>query len=502
MKKKHYFYLLLCTFNAFAHDNFQGEEVLLMSYDTGNDLLTHSTPFYNQFTYMKPSNSISGLFFSHSIDIDDNTLVSGTPGDSSGATGVNGDDNDISKAQSGAAFIFFNFNNGWSQQAYVKASNTDMQDFFGHSVAIDADTVVVGARGEDGSSAGVNGSNDNLSGNSGAVYVFHRGSNELWSQEAYIKASNTNISDQFGWSVSIDGNTLAVGATGEDSNSSGVNGDQLDNSLSNAGAVYIFSKVNGTWSQEAYIKSPTPRVSGEFGSVVSLKDDLLVVGGRFDPHVFVYAKDVSGIWNYQQALTGTRTMSIDEFGASIDISTGRIAVGAPSEGSDATGINGDENNENARFSGAAYTFIKNSADMWVQESFIKASNTEGADSFGSSVSLNNNQLLVGSSLEDSGATGIGGNQNNNTTTDSGSAYLFSFDNAWSQDLYIKASNTGQQDEFGGNVALSDNYMAVGSFNERSKATGINGNQSDDSGRQIGAIYLYRSDVIFKNSFGQ
>jgi hypothetical protein len=95
---------------------------------------------------------------------------------------------------------------------------------------------------EASNATGVNGvETDNSASFSGAVYVFTR-SGASWTQQAYVKASNTGADDQFGWSVALsaDGNTLAVGAVGEDSNAMGVNGDQTNNSASYSGAVYLY----------------------------------------------------------------------------------------------------------------------------------------------------------------------------------------------------------------------------------------------------------------------
>jgi len=91
----------------------------------------------------------------------------------------------------------------------------------------------VGARGEDSAATGINGDQaDNSVSFAGAVYVFTR-SGSTWSQLSYIKASNTEATDELG-------STLAVGARGEDSAATGINGDQADNSAQDAGAVYLY----------------------------------------------------------------------------------------------------------------------------------------------------------------------------------------------------------------------------------------------------------------------
>ena len=109
-----------------------------------------------------------------------------------------------------------------AQQAYLKASNTGAFDQFGYSVAVSGDTVVVGASGEASSTTGVNSTPNESAGLSGAAYVFTR-SGTIWTQQAYLKASNTGVGDQFGISVAVSGDTVVVGASGEDSSTTGVN---------------------------------------------------------------------------------------------------------------------------------------------------------------------------------------------------------------------------------------------------------------------------------------
>ena len=105
--------------------------------------------------------------------ISDDTLVVGAYGEDSGATGVGGDESDDSAPSAGAAYVFVRSGATWSQQAYLKASNTGSSDYFGRSVAISDDTLVVGAYGEDSGATGVGGDESDDSANySGAAYVF------------------------------------------------------------------------------------------------------------------------------------------------------------------------------------------------------------------------------------------------------------------------------------------------------------------------------------------
>jgi hypothetical protein len=174
--------------------------------------------------------------------------VVGAPKEASNATGVNGDQSDDRASDAGAAYVFVRAGTNWIQQAYLKASNTgggiiDFGDLFGLNVAISGDTIVVGAIAEDASVTGINGDGSNNSAeDSGAGYVFVR-SGTNWTQQAYLKASNTGTDDTFGAAVAVSGDTVVIGAIKEESNATGVNGNQNDNSYSRPGAAYVFAGI-------------------------------------------------------------------------------------------------------------------------------------------------------------------------------------------------------------------------------------------------------------------
>lgn len=164
----------------------------------------------------------------------------GATGEESGSTGIDGNQSDNSANYAGAAYVFARSSGMWNQQAYLKASNTGQFDYFGQSVSVSGDTVVVGANGEDSYGLGVNDDgSDDFASSAGAAYVFRR-SGETWGQLAYLKASNTETGDEFGWSVSISDDIVIVGAWNEDSGATGINGDEHDESATDAGAAYAF----------------------------------------------------------------------------------------------------------------------------------------------------------------------------------------------------------------------------------------------------------------------
>ena len=407
-------------------------------------VFTRNGSTWSQQALIKPLNIDSNDHFGTSLAISGDTLVVGAPWESSSAVGVNGDDTDNSSPGSGAVYVFTRSGSTWTQQAYLKASRNNSSQQFGHSVAYDGNTIVVGAPYEPSSATGINGDETDMSADqAGAAYIF-TGSGSSWTQQAYVKASNTEAYDMFGMTVGISGDTVVVGATGEGSSATGVDGNQADNALVNAGAAYVFTRSDTTWTQQAYLKASNPD-------------------------------------------------NDDEFAGAISISADTIAIGALGEDSDATGINGDQASESSDGAGAVYIFTR-SGSTWSQQAYVKASNTTtgGVNGyFGNSVAILGNRLAVGANVEASSATGIDGNQTNTAAPASGAVYLFTWDGSnWIQQNYLKASNTNQLDQFGSSVALTTDTVVVGAMGEDSNATGINGNQADNSSISAGAAYVF------------
>ena len=140
-----------------------------------------------------------------------------------------------------------------------------------------SDTIVVSSPLDDSSAVGVNGPQNNDRPGSGAAYVFRRSGTD-WSQEAFLKASNPDEQDIFGRSVAISGDTIVVGADSEDSNASGVDGLQNDNTLLSSGAAYVFARNGSTWTQQAYLKASNSGFSDTFGDPVAISGDVIVIG--------------------------------------------------------------------------------------------------------------------------------------------------------------------------------------------------------------------------------
>ncbi|MDB6024228.1 MAG: Integrin alpha beta-propellor repeat protein [Verrucomicrobiales bacterium] len=394
-----------------------------------------------QQAYLKASNTGAGDHFAETVAISGDTIVIGAHAEDSNATGVNGDQSNNSAASAGVAYVFVRNGTNWTQQTYLKASNTGGSDFFGISVAISGDTIVVGAALEASNATGVNGdqSNNSLS-FAGAAYVFVRnGSN--WTQQAYLKASNTGASDLFGNRVAISGDTIVVGANAESSAAPGVNGNQADNSVGSSGAAYIFVRSGTNWSQQAYLKASNPGAGDHFGFPVAVSGDT-------------------------------------------------VAVAANEEDSDGVGVNGNQANNNAANSGAVYVFTRIGTN-WSQQAYLKASNAGANDRFGYSIAVTGDTLAIAAVSESSNANGVNGNENDNSLSASGAAYVFVRSGTnWSQQAYLKASNPDVNDSFGNSIGLSSDTVVIGAPNESSNATGVNGDQSNNSSSVSGAAYVF------------
>jgi hypothetical protein len=174
---------------------------------------------------------------------DEDSTTKGVDVVESGHSGEVGAEDDRS---SGAGYLFVRSDAAWSQQASFKASNTGTTDWFGVRLSLSGDgrTLAVSAPNEDSGATGIDGvQEDDSADQAGAVYVFAQEAGR-WAQQAYVKGTNTERFDEFGSSVALsgDGRTLVVGARLEDSAAAGIGAAERDNSLTDAGAVYIFTR--------------------------------------------------------------------------------------------------------------------------------------------------------------------------------------------------------------------------------------------------------------------
>jgi len=271
------------------------------------------------------SNATPFSWFGFSAAVSGDTAVIGAPFDQGIDTGV----------FHGSVFIFVRDGTNWVEQAHLRSSWSFGGEKFGMSVAISGDTVVVGAWEEGTAATGVNSPPLGNAGSSGAAYVFVRSATN-WSQQAYLKASNTGAGDYFGRSVGVSGDTIVVGAFGEDSNAIGINGDQADNSATNAGAAYVFVRDGTNWSQQAYLKGSTSQSEDEFGFAVAVSGQTIVVGANQedvpspDARGLIYVFERAGTnWAQQARLDGfTLSPYTYYLGVSVSLSGNTLVAGA------------------------------------------------------------------------------------------------------------------------------------------------------------------------------
>ena len=421
----------------------------------------------------------------------------------------------------------------WQQEAYIKSLNSDSNDEFGHAVSVSADTIAVGVPFEDSdqstitnaATASAASGNDNNP-ESGATYVYKR-TGTTWAQQAYIKASNNDTNDNFGYSINIATDTLVVGAPRESSNQTSItNGttSSANNSNSDSGAIYVYTRSGTTWTQEAYIKASNSEEADQFGYNVSISADTIAVGVYLEDSdqttitnssitaassdnsnsssgaVYIY-KRTGTTWAQEAYIKSFNNDASDFFGQSVSISGDTIVVGAPGESGSGTTITNSTSlvtTNNNPSSGAVYVY-KRTGTTWAQEAYIKASNNDANDSFGMSVSLDTDTIAVGVSLEASNVSSITNGattaSSDNSNVNSGAVYIYKrTGTTWAQEAYIKAVNSDENDYFGTSVSIQGNLLAVGAPGESSNQKIItNGTTASNDNTNIasGAVYVYR-----------
>ncbi|PQJ55203.1 hypothetical protein BTO11_07615 [Psychrosphaera saromensis] len=438
-------------------------------------LFSNSSGKWVQTTYVKASNPGAGDNFGESVALNNDGTILAVGAvyeqNSASAVGVITDGSETSddnggEAFSGAVYLFNKNNDVWAQSAYIKASTPLENGTFGVSVKLSGDGTILAVGADEQSLSGT-------SPGPGAVYLFSN-SDDVWTQTAYLKASNPGNGDRFGYSIALsdDGATLAVGAYQEDNNVTGVNtdGSEIAGDVAhtvNAGAVYLFNKSSDVWSQTAYVKASNTGSSDNFGYSVALSGDGATLA--------------VGAYNEDYSVTGVTTNSP---------TVHNIDDGATER------------------AGAVYLFNKNN-DVWSQTFYVKASNTEEEDGFGYSVALSFDgaRLAVGAYAEDNSVTGVITDDSEVARdvileSDAGAVYLFDkSSDVWSQTAYVKASNTEEEDGFGSSLALSGDgaTLAVGAPQEDNAATGIitDGSENGVTGtgdtgtsNNAGAVYVY------------
>ena len=329
----------------------------------------------------------------------------------------------------------------WREQVNLTASDAADYDYFGFSVSIDADNVIVGAFRDD----------DNISGeDAGSAYIFSRDETG-WLQQARLFASDGAQNDNFGYSVSISGDYAIVGAPDDDDNGT------------DSGSAYIFKWDGITWLEQAKLTASDGAAEIFFGESVSISGNYAIVGVRYDNDngqaagaAYIFKRDGTS-WTQQIKLTASDAEADDSFGSSVAISSDYAIVGAYY----------DDDDVNSQASGSAYIF-KRSDTSWLEQAKLTASDAAAGDRFGSSVSIDGYYAIVGAVLDD--CHGL---------HNSGSAYIFKRDEtSWIQQAKLVPSDRDVADEFGVSVSINGKFAVVGAHYD------------DGNAGQSGSAYVF------------
>jgi len=265
---------------------------------------------------------------------------------------------------SGSAYVFIRSGTLWSQQVKLTASDGAAYDYFGYSLAILGDVVIVGAHQD-----------DDRGNNSGSAYVFSR-SGTLWSQQSKLTAADGAGGDDFGWSVSASKDTAVVGARREDGGGY------------NSGSAYLFWRSGTLWSPQAKLTASDSAASDSFGHAVCVSGDTLAVGAHYDDDrgdasgsAYVFSRSGT-LWSEQAKLTAADGAKDDYLGCAVAVAGDMVAVGA--QGDDDRGAS----------AGSAYTFQR-SGTVWSQQQKLTAVDSAENDSHGGSVSMSGTTTVVG-----------------------------------------------------------------------------------------------------------
>jgi hypothetical protein len=385
------------------------------------------------------NDAAADAYFGQVMAVDGNTLAVASPR----ANGV-GD-------ASGAVYVYTKSGDNWTLQEKVTASDTGADDNFGAALALDGDTLVVGAPIKNS--------------NTGAVYVFTRSGTDWTEQTKITNTDPASDGDLFGSSLALEGMTLVIGSPFQ--------GD----GMFPKGAAYVYEGSGASWTRKQKLTLTDGLQAGDFfGASVALDGTRILVGAPFQSTSFLdtfigaaYIFTLSGdTWTQTGKLTANNGAEEDYFGWSVALEGDTALVGAPQ----AIGIEGFPNEVDG--SGKAYAFTYNGT-AWVQEGLAFTQSDAGADErFGWQIILNGSTAYI----SDDGADEM---VNGEARADIGAVYTFTnTGTVWTQADKLSPSQQFVDTEFGGSIAFNGTTLFVG-------APGV---ELDE-----GAVYVYTDDTV-------
>lgn len=295
---------------------------------------------------------------------------------SGGALVVGAHSHDGNRRDSGAAYVFTLEEGEWTQMAKLVPDDNRGGDNFGKAVAIDGDTIVVGALG-----------NDEAELNAGAAYVYAREGGE-WTLQSKLMARDARAEDSFGYRVAIDGDLAVISAPG------------ADTSGANSGAAYVFRRADGAWEQAAKLIAGDGTANDLFSLSIAVLGDEIIVGVPGDSSAGASSGSVQVFsiegrrWRRRAKLQAGDSFRGERFGAAVDIQGGKLLVGAYGPSGRTPGT------------GAAYLFER-IGTAWIEKSKLLPGIEVGEDEFGGAVALAGDQLMVASRRDDAKAKDMG-----------------------------------------------------------------------------------------------
>ncbi|MFP5471338.1 MAG: T9SS type A sorting domain-containing protein [Bacteroidia bacterium] len=433
----------------------------------------HFTVAFSQ-SKIVASDRMGNNYFGESTAVFGNYLITGASFHTKDASGGN------TLAQAGAAYIYENDGGGnWIEKQKVVASDRNVQDWFGFSVAIQNNIALVGTILSDTDENGANPLTD-----SGATYVFERDASGNWNQVQKLVASDRQGDEHFGYHIAMHGNFAVISARNSFCANLGGGSDI------NAGAAYVFERLSdGTWVERQKLMSSDREEGDNFGVSVGIYNNIIVIGAYWEAedetgnnslyeagsaYIFEYNPTLNE-WEETQKIVASDRRSGDSFGGTLYINEFGIFISSSESDYDETGVN------YLKSAGAVYVFEKNTTTgTWEETQKLVASDRGEMAWFGYALSSNQEYLYIGASLEDK----------NEVSEDSleyaGAVYIFKKDgsNSWQQIKKIVAPDRSAGDEFGYSLGAYNDNIVVGAPYQDKDAN----NQNNVT--NAGAAYVY------------
>lgn len=384
-------------------------------------------------TKIQANDGTAGDQFGGSVAISGTTVI------------VGANANAASSSRNGAAYVYVLEAGTWNLQQKLTPNDGEADDAFGTFVAVSGDTAVVGAFGD---TVGTNV-------NQGSAYVFVR-SGSTWTFQQKLTAADGAANDIFGRALALSGDTIVVGSASADGEAT------VDQ-----GAAYVFTRTGSTWSQQAKLSAADGSALDYFGDSVAISGDTVVVGATEDGtganiqqgSAYVFTRSGT-TWTQQAKLTAGDGTAFDYFGFSVSVDGDTAAIGTLQD----VGSNFQQ--------GSAYIFVRNGT-TWTEQQKLTAADGAAGDSFGNSVFVLSDALMIGAAGDTNGANAR-----------QGSAYIFGrTGTTWTQSQKLIASDGSAEDSFGAGVGFTQNNAVIGSIGD---TIGVNTFQ--------GSAYIFSSDV--------